>query len=236
MEKHRRDVIAAQATDDEKEKFWARVVKGAECWLFTPIGTGGYGRARVQRTPVQAHRAALIWAVGYECADKIACHLCTNKNCVRPDHLYWGTHLSNAHDRKRDGTNNNVPRGETHLRAQLSEKQVIYIWNKIAGGNVPAIEMARQFNVSVSAIEKIIARKNWVQLTKRLQPMTVTREQRGSNRGTNHPKAKLDDDKVRVIRNLSATGLSASKIAAQMHVSKEAIAMVLQGRTWKHVI
>ena len=50
--------------------------------------------------------------------------------------------------------------------------------------------------------------------------------------GTKCYNAKLNDDKVRQIR---ASNLSYSKLAAQFHVSRALIGIVKLGQTWKHV-
>lgn len=52
-------------------------------------------------------------------------------------------------------------------------------------------------------------------------------------RGIDHIRAKLDDDKVREIR---ASGLSQRALARMYGVSRGAIASVLRGDTWKHVV
>lgn len=48
--------------------------------------------------------------------------------------------------------------------------------------------------------------------------------------------AKLDEDKVRVIRSLCASGANQSELARQYDVTPGTINQIATNRTWKHVI
>ena len=52
----------------------------------------------------QAHRAAWTLFRGAIPDGTIICHKCNNPPCCNPDHLYVGTHLTNARDRDDAGT------------------------------------------------------------------------------------------------------------------------------------
>ena len=54
-------------------------------------------------------------------------------------------------------------------------------------------------------------------------------------RGEGHPKSKLTEQDVHLIRELGEHGLTQRAIAAKFEVSKRAIEAVLTGRTWRHV-
>lgn len=59
---------------------------------------------------------------------------------------------------------------------------------------------------------------------------------RGRKRsGSTHPRAKLDADKVREIRQLSAEGMPKAKIAEKFGIVPSGISSVLNGGTWAHV-
>jgi hypothetical protein len=78
------------------DRFWAKVDKTDECWLWTGFrGPLGYGRIGIDGRPHQAHRVA--WRLsgrelikGYELD-----HLCRNPPCVNPNHLEQVTHKVN---------------------------------------------------------------------------------------------------------------------------------------------
>lgn len=101
----------------EKERairlFWKSVNKGAGngCWVWTkknPLGkVSEYGLFRFQSLCgqwfyMQAHRFSLAMVDGVD-KDLLACHSCDNPVCVRPDHLWWGTHKENMRDRSLKG-------------------------------------------------------------------------------------------------------------------------------------
>lgn len=85
------------------ERFWARVVRGPHCWLFTGAISGGdgYGRISWRRDGVSrtmsAHRFALLLAYGDQAASVIAEHRCNEPLCVRVDqeHVIASTQSAN---------------------------------------------------------------------------------------------------------------------------------------------
>ena len=54
--------------------------------------------------------------------------------------------------------------------------------------------------------------------------------------GVDNPHAKLTDDDVRKIREMSATGLSNAKVAKVFGIDRSKISRIKNGRAWKHVI
>jgi hypothetical protein len=79
---------------------WENFVQRTEsCWFW--IGTkneAGYGVIRDGAKMVLAHRVALRLKLGVEDFDGFACHTCDTPACVRPEHLYIGSHEDNMID------------------------------------------------------------------------------------------------------------------------------------------
>ncbi len=72
------------------ERFWAKVDKTEDCWLWTAsLNSGGYGQFRISQTdsPKRAHRISYELLVGPIPDDLCIDHLCRNRICVNPDHL-----------------------------------------------------------------------------------------------------------------------------------------------------
>lgn len=97
-------------------RFWAKVDRSGECWEW--IGkptTHGYGRlerapqGQRRGAPVYAHRAS--WELHYGPIPEglNVLHHCDNPPCVRPTHLFLGTHLDNMADMFAKGRDRPTP-------------------------------------------------------------------------------------------------------------------------------
>lgn len=93
-------------------KFWDLVDKTpgrgpwGDCWVWTgsmmppkPKSNGTYGRIGFHYQSYYAHRMSWIIETGESLTQmELICHKCDNTLCVRPDHLFKGTHLDNVRD------------------------------------------------------------------------------------------------------------------------------------------
>lgn len=61
----------------------------------------GHGMFSYKGKSMGAHRFILQY-LGHAIDNAVICHRCNNPCCVNPDHLYVGTHKTNANDRKND--------------------------------------------------------------------------------------------------------------------------------------
>lgn len=84
-----------------EERFWQKVRKGHGCWMW--LGAhhpkDGRGILQVDGKPTYAPRLLLEWTLGRPLSpSEFALHHCDNPPCVRPDHIYLGTHADNMRD------------------------------------------------------------------------------------------------------------------------------------------
>ena len=86
------------------------------------------------------------------------CHHCDNPKCVKPEHLFLGTHFENMKDMQDKGRKV-VFSGEKNGRCKLTEKQVLEIRN--IGKKLSYNQLARKYNVNAKTISDIINRKLW---------------------------------------------------------------------------
>lgn len=75
-----------------QERFWSKVDKSGECWLWTGArqnshGVKAYGAIGVNGRSIKAHRFAYESLVGPIPDGMQLDHLCHVKNCVNPAHL-----------------------------------------------------------------------------------------------------------------------------------------------------
>lgn len=152
-------------TDEIARRFWTYVDKSSECWNWTGGTFGGrYGQFRVGARKVKAHRFAWVIAGNDIPLGMILCHRCDNPRCVRPDHLFLGTHADNAQDRDTKGRNarNNAPRlpGELNPAARLSRMQALTIRSRVSQGERRKV-LASEFGVSVSTVNAIAQGRIW---------------------------------------------------------------------------
>lgn len=97
--------------EEISERFWNRVDKSGDCWLWMgSLNPQGYGVFSYKGKSMGAYRVSWILTHGEITPDeygwtfrKVVCHKCKNKSCVNPEHLYLGTHGTNAMDLVRSG-------------------------------------------------------------------------------------------------------------------------------------
>ena len=73
---------------DVNKRFWAKVNKTDDCWLWMASGNKwGYGQFWYQGKFVGTHRMSYVLEYGSIPGGKVIHHTCHNRRCVRPDHL-----------------------------------------------------------------------------------------------------------------------------------------------------
>lgn len=150
-----------QLTDDQR--FDAKVLRGEGCWTWLPArNRGRHGNFSVWRDgkayTVLAHRYAYERANGPITDDLWVLHKCDNPICVRPDHLYLGTPLQNTGDALARGR---FALGERHGRVRLNENQVHQIRKLRQVEGLACAEIAAQFSVSKSTVQRACAGLTW---------------------------------------------------------------------------
>lgn len=72
------------------ERFWAKVDKSGECWIWTASKRYGYGQFRIGGSGSQnlgAHAVAYMWLIGDIPGGMVIDHLCRVRACVNPSHM-----------------------------------------------------------------------------------------------------------------------------------------------------
>lgn len=173
--------ITAIHSKKAQAKFLRYVLKiESGCWLWQAgKSSTGYGRVYLDVRGESSHRIAYALFKSDVPKGLWVLHTCDVPSCVNPDHLYLGTPKDNILDamnrgRWRGGTylhlhpersvlnGNKVPRpkGEKHGMAKLRDQQVRDVRDLCATG-IPMYKVAKQFNVTQSAIWRIVHHLAW---------------------------------------------------------------------------
>jgi len=147
---------AFQLDESQLSRFWEKVIKqdGDKCWEWSGSRSQqGYGKFGVKRIPQQAHRISYEIAFGPFDAKMCICHKCDNPPCVRPDHLFLGTHQENTRDmiRKRRMASDG-------LNFKLSASDVLKIKELAERGAIP-FDIAKAFLVTRTCVMGILKGK-----------------------------------------------------------------------------
>lgn len=125
---------------------WSVTAQG--CWEWAGNKhKEGYGELYAEGRHMLTHRAAYSVWVGPIEKGLLVRHKCDNRLCINPDHLETGTHADNARDMRERGRNN-------HTRKLTSADVVDIRWLHCLGAR--QVDIARAFNVSKTAIRKIV--------------------------------------------------------------------------------
>jgi hypothetical protein len=140
--------------------FYDRVDKSGECWLWTGGHNGhGYGVLSVAGHTTTAHRASYELNVGPIPVGLCVCHHCDNPPCVRPDHLFLGTHRENLQDAAMKGR---MAHSERSPRSKLTTEQVLDIRARYAaGGWGIGVKLAGEYGVTRQALAQIVHGATW---------------------------------------------------------------------------
>ena len=140
-------------------RFWRLVQKTDGCWYWIggTFPNSEYGRIWMNGKSRRAHCVSWELHNGSIPAGALICHTCDNPRCVRPDHLYAGTNVTNMADMVNRGRS---LIGTRNPRARLTEADVIAI--RSAHKNGAAIKaLAREYNVDPPLIRYIVRRDIW---------------------------------------------------------------------------
>ncbi len=85
------------------------------------------------------------------------CHVCDNRCCVNPGHLFEGSHQDNIDDMMKKGRLGYRPIGVDQHCAKLNPELVREI--RVSKLTIP--ELSRRYGVGNTTISKVLTRKTW---------------------------------------------------------------------------
>lgn len=114
-----------------------KVQKGDGCWVWTAgKNSDGYGEFYpTPRALVLAHRFSFALVNGPIASGVMVLHHCDNPPCVRPDHLFGGTHSDNMRDAYAKGRIT-LPSVELSASGRFTEKSHCSRGHAMVGENL----------------------------------------------------------------------------------------------------
>lgn len=204
-------------TPVEVGRFWSHVDKGGgdDCWVWLAhrirhrtLGLR-YGVASIAKRGYLAHRVAWTIANGAIPAGLDVLHSCDNPGCVRPDHLFLGTHADNMRDMRTKGRGRPIEKNKVSVSDVVAMRAM-----RSAGASLDRIADAYP-QVSPRSVRDIVNGRVWARI-----PGAVKRL----------PRLSAQD--VRLIRSSDARGID---LAGQYGVSPSVITRVRNGEAYRDV-
>ena len=156
--------ITISPSPKDVAKFESKFTKTDGCWLWEANTNAGYGTLYFDGKSIRAHRFSyMLYVAPIPTTDSgktwCVCHHCDVPACVRPSHLFVGTHIDNMRDREKKGRNV-ISRGEAQGSSKLTEAQVWEIFH--AEGT--QTEIGARFGIDHSQVGRIKRKDVWVHI------------------------------------------------------------------------
>ena len=126
-------------------------------WVSSLSKTGGYGEFHFLGKTSKSHRLSYELFVAALGDDDHVLHRCDNPRCVRPGHLFVGTHEDNMRDM---AAKRRSRHGEGHHGAKLSAF-LVRCMRALKSQGVHSDRLAGMFRVNASCVDKVCSGRSW---------------------------------------------------------------------------
>lgn len=218
------------------DDFWRQVDKTASCWLWTGATDQRYGRFGYGGKKHKAHRFSWAMANGSVPEGLHVLHRCDVPLCVRPDHLFVGTHQDNMEDMFSKGRRRAL-KGRENAFAKLSDEDVRLLRCLYERG-AKQTDLAARFGVHQSTVSKVILGKAWCHAEGKVRTGTRSDRFREMHREGRHiirRGPKLTAEQVLVIRQEYAAGVRQVDIAAEFNIHQTTVSKIVRRQARRHI-
>ena len=142
------------------ERFIEKIQVNEPCWVWTgAVNANGYGSMWDGEKAETASRLAYRLLIGPINDGLFVLHRCDNPLCVKPSHLFLGTHTENMRDRDMKGRCAKAF-GARNPMAKLTEEQA----REIKLSSLPASHYVEKFSISAASVSRIRKGEGWKHL------------------------------------------------------------------------
>lgn len=152
--------------DKFRERFRSRIQTvddATSCWLWQRgLDRHGYGAISLNGKMLKAHRVSWELENGDIPDEMCVCHHCDVPACVRPSHLFLGTHADNSADMVTKNRVNRQPRkfGVENGGSKITPESVLQIRAMVASG-MKTRDVGALFGICSSQVSNITRRIHW---------------------------------------------------------------------------
>ncbi len=136
-------------------RFWSKVEKTNDCWLWKGSRATSYGKLWLNGRDQMAHRFAYSFLVGTIPPGQCVCHRCDEPLCVNPSHLFLGS--------KKDNSQDAVRKGRLHRNSggpKLTNRKAEEIRQRHASGE-SKMSLSKRFGVHWKTIHEVVLGETW---------------------------------------------------------------------------
>lgn len=138
---------------------------------------------------------------------------------------------------ERCGIARRVPKGENNGSSKLTRDDVKEIRDLYLGGDYTQKDLADQFNVQGSNITLIVTNQTWYDPNYNIkEAKKISKKNKESTRGSNNGNSKLNEQKIKQIREKYKTGnYTYKKLAEEYSVFFSTIGKIVKRKIWDQV-
>jgi hypothetical protein len=211
-------------------KFWAKIniKNNDDCWNWLGYLNSGYGVIGYEGKDYKAHRIAYMITYQIENlpSNIFCCHVCDNRKCCNPNHIFLGTSADNVHDMENKGRSKH-PNGSKNGMAKISEENALEIRRLYATGQYNFSQLSKLYPINDWMIASIIYGKNW---------KNIGGDIVNTNIGRGAYLKKLNTDQVSEIKEMLKSELYTQKeIAIQFNIDSRTVSAINTNKTWRNV-
>lgn len=157
------DEVSKRFWQDVQGRFWKKVLKSENCWIWSGGNNGTYGTIQIYGRAYYAHRVSFELNGNVIEENKVIMHSCDNPLCVNPNHLFMGSQLDNMRDKMNKGRYKVTAgdhKGIKNAAAKINDDTAFNI-RKDRELGMSIRKIGKKYTLSPSQIFRIVKGESW---------------------------------------------------------------------------